>query len=441
MYFFCLQGNTAKHKDIHVNLRNEINKNFDTKSRFKSAGIAVHTVKQMIKETYSTRSHCCKYVKSSFKPRSAKRKVAFVKESLKIDLAHSDGDLPDFVAYGGCNSGEHKDVPIKTWNSLQSENESQAPVRHKSSPEILSPTEKHRYFYDNVAHSNHSRPAEEARQFKMHLNIEESKHDEKSRSALELRQLENSRKAGDDNQEKKFQAEAPENSGTLEVKNTTEKNTENTKSEENLDDTNSSKFSRFGRTRQQVFRQKRGRRPRSCSMQEKSNEGPRKPRRSRKRSYDIPIETKDGKTVTKYSVPEIDRMHVSLENFIERDIVFSVDGSQDSPDCLSPGLSSFEQLEASLLADLDNEQLENVSNSGVQDAGNNNEEDVFSIMNTEDSSNQNATKDNSTEILEKTSDTSTDNENECTLKVSHIAEKFEKLSLSNSSQSQPDIEV
>lgn len=296
-----------------------MNKNFDAKGRFKGAAIAVNTVNSMSKETYSTRSHCCKYVKPT-----KKRKVVF-KESLLFDLAHSDSDLQHFSVYGGCNNGEHRDIPLKAeWNSLNIDCSSNAPERYKSSPEILSPTEKHRYFYDDVSHSNEDRLSEEARQFKEHLCIEESKQDEKCRSALELRQVEHERQ------------------GYRQVHKNPQNMVEKTGKEDDS-------FSRFGRTRKQVNRQKGVRRPRSCSVQEKKEK--KKKEKSRKRSYDIPLQNREGKQVKKYSVPEIDKPQVSLENFIERDIVFSVGGLQDSCVTSAGNLSSFEQLEASIAAE------------------------------------------------------------------------------------------
>ncbi|XP_032242201.1 serine/threonine-protein kinase DCLK1 isoform X6 [Nematostella vectensis] len=44
-----VKGNTVAHKDIHVNLQNEINKNFDAKRRLRSAAVAVKTVKALEK--------------------------------------------------------------------------------------------------------------------------------------------------------------------------------------------------------------------------------------------------------------------------------------------------------------------------------------------------------------------------------------------------------
>lgn len=281
----------------------------------------------MNKETYSDRSHCCKYVK----PNTKKRKVVF-KEALLFDIAHSDTDLRHFSVYGNCASGKHQDISLNQWNSLTNESDNRAPERYKSSPEILSPTEKHRYFYDIVLKQD--RQSEEARQFKQHLSIEESKQDEKSRSALELREVEHrqqGRRVRDGNE------------GRVKLKHGKDGKTGSTgkpTKEEYADS-----FSRFGRTRQQVSRQKGARRPRSSSVQGKKNE------RSRKRSYDIPLQNREGQHVDMYAVPDIDQRKVSLENFIERDIIFSVEALQDGHVSTSGNLSSFEQLESSIDAE------------------------------------------------------------------------------------------
>lgn len=316
------QGNTANRQDIHVNLRNEINKNFDGKGRFRGAAIAVNTVNSMTKDTYSNRSNCCKYVQ----PNSKKRKVVF-KEALLFDLTHSDSDLQHFSVYGECSSGKHQDISFKQWNSLNTDCSAKAPERYRSSPEILSPTEKKRHFYD--AQSNQSRQSEEARQFKEHLSIEESKQDEKSRSALELRHVEQRQEPT------KVSKDGKESQGKL-------KYSKAGKADIEVQDDS---FSRFGRTRKQVFRQKGARRPRSSSFRDKKDE------RSRKRSYDIPLHNREGHQVKKYSVPDIEQTQVSLENFIERDIVFSMAVLQGEHVSSNGNLSSFEQLEASIEAE------------------------------------------------------------------------------------------
>ncbi|XP_032242195.1 serine/threonine-protein kinase DCLK1 isoform X4 [Nematostella vectensis] len=281
-----VKGNTVAHKDIHVNLQNEINKNFDAKRRLRSAAVAVKTVKPLTKATYKARSHCCRYMATPTKPPTSR--AAFDRQRLKLDIhSHSEGDLNDYSVYGGCSVGAHSDVALATSSShIDRTTQGRPPERYKSSPEILSPEEKQRFSFD----------------------------------VSNLTQREPHRK---------------------------------------MSDQRGAEFVRGDQTRQQVVRHRGARRPRSSSVQtyrpeSRTNRPESRTNRTRKHSYDVKLETKygsqHGARVKKLSVP--DPSHHKLEDFVERDVIFSVQQKPEKRRTPSPVLSPrLKHLEARLDAE------------------------------------------------------------------------------------------
>lgn len=132
---FCLpQGHTAGEKDIHVNLRMEITRNFDPGRRLRGAAIAVQTVNYFAKKPHS------KSKKLSFETDNQRliesKKVVFSDEVLNMPSQPS-------ATHKLCHGSEGRlHFCDNAWQNIEKLTGSDLPYRHVSSPDIHSPAEQ-----------------------------------------------------------------------------------------------------------------------------------------------------------------------------------------------------------------------------------------------------------------------------------------------------------
>ena len=132
--FFLSQGHTAGDKDIHVNLRMEITRNFDPRRRLRGAAIAVQTVNYFAKKPHS------KSKKQSFQTDNQRliesKKVVFSDEVLNMPSQPSAAHELHHGSEGRLHFCDN------AWQNIEKLTGSDLPYRHVSSPDIHSPTEQ-----------------------------------------------------------------------------------------------------------------------------------------------------------------------------------------------------------------------------------------------------------------------------------------------------------
>lgn len=133
--FILSQGHTTGDKDIHVNLRMEITRNFNPRRRLRGAAIAVQTVNYFSKKTHSnSKRHSLPRDHQHFET----KKVVFSDEVLNLSSETSSARDLHHGSDGNLNFCENM------WENIESLTSGNLPVRHVSSPEINSPTDDKR---------------------------------------------------------------------------------------------------------------------------------------------------------------------------------------------------------------------------------------------------------------------------------------------------------
>lgn len=130
--FILSQGHTTGDKDIHVNLRMEITRNFDPRRRLRGAAIAVQTVNYFSKKTRS------KPKKRSFQSDHQHfdaKKVVFSDEVLNLS---SETSTARDLHHGSDSKLNFSD---NMWQNIESLTCGDLPLRHVSSPEINNPVD------------------------------------------------------------------------------------------------------------------------------------------------------------------------------------------------------------------------------------------------------------------------------------------------------------
>ena len=133
--FILSQGHTTGDKDIHVNLRMEITRNFDPRRRLRGAAIAVQTVNFFSKKANS------KSKNGSFQrdyQNLDTKKVVFSDEVLNLS---SETSANRDLHHG---SDSRLNFSENMWQNIENLTSGDLPLRHVSSPEINSPTEERR---------------------------------------------------------------------------------------------------------------------------------------------------------------------------------------------------------------------------------------------------------------------------------------------------------
>lgn len=167
------QGHTAGTKDIHVNLKTEITKNFDQRRRLRGAAIAVRTVnffakfaKKITAIPHANDQKWHTYV--------SPRRVIFSDEVLH-DVADKNEPVNGQSECGSDLGFERSNL---SWKAFESVTQGEFPQRRQSSPDIHSAIEKKKYF----ERKNHSHEFELLRASDANMYSKQFKADEFLRS-------------------------------------------------------------------------------------------------------------------------------------------------------------------------------------------------------------------------------------------------------------------
>ncbi|XP_078371509.1 serine/threonine-protein kinase DCLK1-like isoform X4 [Oculina patagonica] len=129
-----IKGHTAGDKDIHVNLRMEITRNFDPRRRLRGAAIAVQTVNY-----FSKKPHYKSKIQSSETVNQRlveSKKVVFSDEVLNMPSQPCSAHETHHGSVGRLNLCDN------AWLNIEKLTGGDLPLRHVSSPDIHSPTDQ-----------------------------------------------------------------------------------------------------------------------------------------------------------------------------------------------------------------------------------------------------------------------------------------------------------